>query len=139
MATAVASMVAGAILNGVAFSGSSYLFRALDKQGADKERKRHDEAMEQFQRDTEKWNKDRIKKLDFINRELREKNIAEKDLSQMDDAMTLYSTFANKTITIRPKPVFSDYYQPSEEMRQYEYLWIILGTSVIGFIAYKYG
>ena len=47
MATAIAMMIGGAIVNGLAFTGSSYLFHALDKPNADKERKRHDLAIEE--------------------------------------------------------------------------------------------
>lgn len=140
MATAIAMMVGGAIVNGLAFTGSSYLFHALDKPNADKERKRHDLAIEQLNRETELWNEERKRKLDFINEELNKRNIAARDLGHMDDAMTLYNALSldKETVTLPPKPTLSQYYQPSEEMRKYEYLWIILGTSAIGFIAYKY-
>ena len=133
-------MIGGAIVNGVAFTGSSYLFHALDKPNSDKERKRHDLAIEQLSRDTELWNEERKRKLDFINQELMKRNIAARDLKNMDDAMNLYNIFIkDNKITIPPKPTLSQYYQPSEEQRKYEYLWIILGTGVIGFVGYKYG
>ncbi|WP_428746120.1 hypothetical protein [Sulfurimonas sp.] len=138
MATAIAMMIGGAIVNGLAFTGSSYLFHSLDKPNSDKERKRHDLAIEQLNRDTELWNEERKKKLDFINEELNKRNIAARDLQHMDDAMNLYYAFSKQKITLPPKPTLSQYYQPSEEMRKYEYLWIILGTTGIGFLAYKY-
>ena len=137
MATAIAMMIGGAIVNGLAFTGSSYLFHALDKPNADKERKRHDLAIEELNRETEKWNEERKRKLDFINEELMKRNIAARDLQHMDHAMTLYKVFVNETVTIPPKPTLSQFYQPSEEMRKYEYLWIILGTGAIGFLAYR--
>ena len=134
MATAVAMLVGGAIVNGLAFTGSSYMFHAFDKPNADKERKRHDLAIEQLNRDTELWNEERKRKLDFINEELMKRNIAARDLSHMDDAMKLYNVFFNEnTISLSPKPTLNQYYQPSEEQRKYEYLWIILGTGVVGF------
>ena len=138
MATAIAMMVGGAIVNGLAFTGSSYLFHALDKPNADKERKRHDLAIEQLNRETELWNEERKRKLDFINQELMKRNIAARDLHHMDEAMNLYNVFSKETVTVPPKPMLSQFYQPSEEMRKYEYLWIILGTGAVGFIAYKY-
>lgn len=142
MAATIGMMVGGAIVNGLAFTGSSYLFHALDKPNADKERKRHDLAIEQLNRDTELWNEERKRKLDFINQELMKRNIAARDLSHMDDAMRLYNVFNtnkdNNKISLPPKPTFSQYYQPSKEQRKYEYLWIIIGTGVVGYIGYKY-
>ena len=75
------------------------------------------------------------------------RNIAARDLHHMDEAMNLYNVFSKETVTslktlptvtVPPKPMLSQFYQPSEEMRKYEYLWIILGTGAVGFIAYKY-
>ena len=42
----------------------------------EKERQRHDSALEKLQRARGKWNEDRMKRLDFINNRLREKNEA---------------------------------------------------------------
>ena len=141
MAATIGMMVGGAIVNGLAFTGSSYLFHALDKPNADKERKRHDLAIEQLNRDTELWNEERKRKLDFINQELMKRNIAARDLSHMDDAMRLYNVFNtnedNNKISLPPKPTFSQYYQPSKEQRKYEYLWIIIGTGIVGYVGYK--
>ena len=39
---------AGAAINALAFSGSSYLFSHIDKKHADQERIRHDKAVEQL-------------------------------------------------------------------------------------------
>ena len=47
----------------------------LTDNGA-KERKRHDLTLEKLQRTRDKWNEDRMKRLDFINKRLREKNEA---------------------------------------------------------------
>jgi len=143
MATVVAMMIGGAIVNAVAFSGSNYIFHKLDKSKADVEKKRHDLAIEKLNDDTEKWNEDRRRKLDFINQELMKRNIAARDLSHMDDAMTLYSSLypestAHTSHNIPMKPKLSDYYTPSEDMRKYEYLWIIVGTTAVGFIVYKF-
>ena len=44
----------------------------LRNDGA-KERKRHDLAEEKLQKTRDKWNEDRMKRLDFINKRLHEK------------------------------------------------------------------
>jgi len=143
MATAIAMLIGGAIVNALAFSGSNYAFHMLDKSKADVEKKRHDLAIEKLNEDTEKWSKDRRRKLDFINQELMKQNIAARDQKHMDDAMRLYSIYypestSHTSTATLPKPKLSDYYTPSEEMRKYEYLWIILGTTAVGFIVYKF-
>ena len=54
------------------FGGANLAFSMLTDSGA-KERKRHDLALEKLQRARDKWNKNRMKRLDFISKRLREK------------------------------------------------------------------
>ena len=42
-------LIRGALINALAFSGSNFLFSSLFKESVDKERKRHDKAIEDFQ------------------------------------------------------------------------------------------
>ena len=63
--------VGGAGVNALAFSGTNFLFSRLTDHG-EEERKRHDLALEKLQRARDEWNKDRMKRLDFINKRLRE-------------------------------------------------------------------
>ena len=63
-----------------------------------KECKRHDLAEEQLQRARDKWNEDRMKQLDFINKSLCEKNEARAYINNVDEAMLeYYCIFAKKT------------------------------------------
>ena len=59
-------------MNALAFSGTNYLFSGLTDHG-EKECKRHDLALEKLQMARDEWNKDRMKRLDFMNKRLREK------------------------------------------------------------------
>ena len=43
-------LIGGAIINALAFSGSNFLFSSLAKESINKERKRHDKAIEDLQR-----------------------------------------------------------------------------------------
>ena len=45
----VAMLIGGALVNALAFTGSSYLFHRLSKGSIDAERKRHDTAIEALQ------------------------------------------------------------------------------------------
>ena len=64
--------VSGAMLNALAFSSTNFVFSKITDHDAE-ERKGHDLAEEKLQRARDEWNRDRMKRLDFINRRLREK------------------------------------------------------------------
>ena len=83
------------MVNALAFSDTNFVFSRLTDHGAEK-RKRHDLALEKFQRVRHEWNRDRLKRLDFINRRLREKNKARAYINNVDEAMLeYYRVFAN--------------------------------------------
>ena len=46
----VGFLIGGVLINALAFSGSNFLFSSLSKESIDKERKRHDKAIEDLQR-----------------------------------------------------------------------------------------
>ena len=54
MAT-IASIIGGAITHALAFSGCNFLFNTLSKKSIDKERKRHNKAIEDRQRAQIEW------------------------------------------------------------------------------------
>ena len=64
--------VSCAVVNALPFSGTSFIFSKLKDHG-EEERKRHDLALEKLQRARDKWNKNRMKQLAFINKRLCEK------------------------------------------------------------------
>ena len=65
--------IGGVVVNALAFSGINFVFSRLTDHG-EEERKRHDLALRKLQKARDEWNKDRMKRLDFINKRLREKN-----------------------------------------------------------------
>ena len=78
MAT-VAIMVGGAVLNAATFIGGNYLAKYLSGdsgQAALDEKKRHDLALEKYQRDYAQYQKDRTQLLDWVAQQDREKNKA---------------------------------------------------------------
>ena len=133
MAT-VAIILGGAIANALAFTGGNFLFCKLDhRDDWSAERERHDKAIEQLQTATSKWNKDRIKTLDFLNRELQAKQQANSDFNSVDQAQQL----CNEDFIVQNKPQFSDYYEPSEKQTYYEYVFIIGSTLASSYAIYK--
>ena len=74
-----------------------------------------------LQRDSYKWNEDRIKRLDFINKRLREKYEAREHISNDNEVMIeYYRVFAKQIKPLPPEPELSDSYQPSEGQKNGE-------------------
>ena len=57
--TRIGFLIGGALINALAFSGSNFLFSSLSKESIDKERKRHDKAIENLQQAQIEWAKER--------------------------------------------------------------------------------
>ena len=88
--------VGGAVVNAFAFSGTNFIFSRLTDHGAE-ERKRHDLAEEKLQRARDEWNRDRMKRLDLINKRLRERNEVRAYIKNVDEAtLEYYHIFAKK-------------------------------------------
>ena len=87
--TSLLFTVGGAAVNALAFSGTNFLFSRLTDHG-EEERKRHDLALEKLQRARDKWNEDRMKRLDFINKRIRKKIETRAYINNVDEAMLEY-------------------------------------------------
>ena len=81
--------IGSTVVNALAFSGTNFLFSRFMDHG-EKERKKHDLELEMPQRARGEWNKARMKRLDFINKSLREKNEARVYINNIDRAMLEY-------------------------------------------------
>ena len=77
-------LIGGALINALAFSSSNFLFSSLSKESIDKERKRHDKAIEDLQRAQIEWAKKRQEQLDYINNEIIKEHKAEKRFSDLN-------------------------------------------------------
>ncbi|CAC5401764.1 unnamed protein product [Mytilus coruscus] len=106
---ALAMMLGGAITNAFAFSGSNYLFSHMGSN-ANKEKIRHDKAIEKLEKAQADWNKRRIQRLDFINEQLQKEHHAEYTFEDVDQAMKQYYCITSKQLTpLLPKPKLSDF------------------------------
>ena len=133
----IVAMLFGAGINSLAFSGSNYMFSKLSNHGAD-ERKRHNEATEKLQKDRNSWVKERQQRLDFINQQLQRERHAEHTFSEVDDAMDAYYIATEKKLPpLRSKPVLSDFYHPSDQQKNNEFLFIISSLGLMGYLMYK--
>ena len=135
---AILSTLLGAGINATAFAGASLGFSTLRHDGG-KERKRHDLTEEQLQRARDKWNEDRMKRLDFINKRLREQNKARAYINDTSETiLENYRIFAKKTKPLPPEPQLSDLYHPSEVQKNGELLFVTVGTRIATYALYKY-
>ena len=67
-------LIGGALLNALAFTGSSYLFHRLSADNIDAETKRHDAAIDALQKAQIEWAHKRQQRIDFINNQVRKKS-----------------------------------------------------------------
>lgn len=133
-------MVGGAVVNALAFTGSNFLFSSISKQQIDKERKRHDLALEKLARAKEDWEQQRVKYLDYLNKRMMQQKLSEKTFSNVNEALRVYSevTGENYDLKLPPKPKLSDFYTPSDDQQIRELVWILGGTAAVGFFIYRY-
>ena len=132
------SIGASAAVNALAFSGANYLFSKFSDHG-EAERKRHDVALEHLQRDRNKWNQERLKRLDFINKRLRDKKEARDYIGNLDSAMLeYYRVFGVQLKPLPPEPQLSDYYNASDQQKSGELLFVLAGTPISSYIIMKY-
>ena len=80
----IAMLIGGALANALAFTGSSYLFHRLSIDSIDKERKRHDLAIEALQKAQLEWTHKHQQRIDFINNQLRLERAAETKFTELN-------------------------------------------------------
>ena len=137
MAT-IALLVGGAVVNALAFTGSNYLFSLLRGSDANEERKRHDKAIEQLQAAHAEWSQRRTECLDWINEELRRQSHAVQTFQDVDAAIREYARVTGKKIEpLGPEPQLSDFYTPSDDQKDREIVFVVLGMAATGLVAYK--
>ena len=83
-------LIGGAVVNALAFTGSSNLFHRLSADNIDAERKGHDAAIEALQKSQIKWTHKRQQRIDFINNQLRLERKAETKFKELNGAMREY-------------------------------------------------
>ena len=100
-------LIGGALVNALAFTGSNYLFSSLSKESIDKERKRHDKAIEDLQRAQIEWAKKRQEPLDYINDQIMKQRKAEKRFADLNSAMQQYFVVTGRRLEpLPPKQYF---------------------------------
>ena len=131
-------VIGGAVVNALSFSGTNFVFSRLTDHGAE-ECKIHDLALEILQWARDEWNRDRMKRFDFINKRLREQNEARTYINNVDEAMLeYYRVFAKQIKPLPPEPELSDFNHPSENQTNGELLFVVVRTDIAIYALYKY-
>ena len=134
----IAIMAGGAVLNAAAFIGGNYLARELgggDKASLD-EKVRHDKALEASQAAYAKYSRDRTKLLDWIATKTQ---IKAQNFTNTDYAFKLYNQAHPDKQMIPPKePKFSDFYQPSQQQKNGELMFVGAGALALGYAAFRF-
>ena len=131
----IALMIGGAIINETTFVGGSYLAKYLSgSSDSDEEKRRHDLAVEKYQKEYEEYEENRAKLNDWIMTNDRIKDEAKENFKNTDYALKLYNKIHQEDLSLR-EPQFSDFYQPSAQQKQGEIIYVGASALAIGFAA----
>ena len=131
----IALMIGGAIINATTFVGGSYLAKYLSgSSDSDEEKRRHDLAVEKYQKKYEEYEENRAKLNDWIMTNDRIKDEAKENFKNTDYALKFYNKIHQDDLSLR-EPQFSDFYQPSAQQKQGEIIYVGASALAIGFAA----
>ena len=131
----IALMIGGAIINATTFVGGSYLAKYLSgSSDSDEEKRRHDLAVQKYQKEYEEYEENRAKLNDWIMTNDRIKDEAKENFKNTDYALKLYNKIHQDDLSLR-EPQFSDFYQPSAQQKQGEIIYVGASALAIGFAA----
>jgi len=103
------------------------------------EKKRHDKALEAYQAAYAKYTRDRTQLLDWIATNAQIKAEAKQNFTNTDYAFKLYNQALPDERMIPPKePKFSDFYQPSEQHKNGELMFVGAGAPALGYAAFRF-
>lgn len=132
----IAIMALGAVLNAAAFTGGNLIAKAVSKDDSDRadalaETKRHNLANEAFQKANEEYTRQQEAYDQWVETSSLQNSEADSHLRETDHNLELYRKFHPDGRTLSPpkKPVFSDFYKPSEIQKKGELIFV--GTSAV--------
>ena len=80
-----------------------------------------------------------MKRLDLINKRLREKNEARAHINNVDEVMLeYYRVFAKQIKPLSSKPQLSDFCQPSEGQKKNGELFVAVAAGIATYTLYRY-
>ena len=138
----IAIMIGGAILNATTFVGGSYLAKYMSGSNVDAEKKRHDLALEKYEKDYQVWQKGRQRVMDWYSQRRDQQDIAAHDLANTDEALKLYNRVHEAVnqpqVSLGKEPEFGDYYKPSSSQKTEEIVYVAGGMLGVVYLASKF-
>ena len=104
----------------ISFAGAGYLFKMIDKNRYEKEMKRHNLALEKFNRDKERFYEEEVREHDreeSLRREIQEANA---DMGRTNKSLDNLAAARAARRLLAHRPKLSNYYTPSADMRYYQ-------------------
>ena len=114
------SVIAGGLFNAMAIAGAGFLFSKLNHRGYEAEMKRHNKAIKKLTQAKEEWYEREVKRKDRIAQLRQELTDANKDLNETNQALEELKSASEADV----KPTIHDFYEPSDEMKHYQYATI---------------
>jgi hypothetical protein len=103
------------------------------------ETERRDKAMQKLSEEKERYNKEKQAALEHVNYQLKLHQDAMSNFNDIDAALERYNElFPESKREFRPEPKLSDYYVPSDEKINTDYIMIIGSGIAAGYIVYAY-
>ena len=136
--SAIASM-AQSLFAAAAFSGSSFLFKMLDKNGYDDEIKRHDRANEELSRAKEAFYENETREKDRIQRLRQEISDANDDIERTNralDSLRKVQSINYEGRTFEREPMLDDFYKPSSKMKEYQEIASVGMGATVGLLGW---
>ena len=133
----MASVAAVGVFNALAFAGAGYLFKMIDKNGYEKEMKRHNLTMEELSKAKERWYENQVEKKNKIQEMRQELSDANADINATNKALENLQKITYKGKTFTREPQTYDYYEPSDEMKDYLHLTVGVAGLVGGWGIHK--
>lgn len=129
------AIIAASIISAAAFTIGGAIYDQFRNSDAE----RHNKAMEKLNEETVYYNKEKQITLEYINYQLKMQQDAISNFNDIDSALDRYNElFPERKIKLRDMPKLSDYYIPSDEKINTEYVLIIGSGLLAGYVAYNY-
>ncbi|KAI0230330.1 hypothetical protein LSAT2_019300 [Lamellibrachia satsuma] len=110
----------------------------LRSSGVDEECKRHDKAIEQLHAAHAEWSQKRTERIDWISEGLRRQQHVVCTFQDVDAATREYAQVTGKPLDpLSPEPTLSDFYVPSDDQKDREIAFVILGMGSTALVAYR--
>lgn len=137
MAVAIGMSVFSAVAFAAASYGATEIQRKLNPDGSAEELARHDRASEELQRASSEWSQKRLAQQDYIYEQKQRVADGYKMYADVNEAARQFYEVSEGD-GVGKEPTLEDFYQPSDELKKYELLFLVGSLGLGGWIAYKY-